>query len=107
MLSAGADAAAVFRAWWETWQQRYGHVRLYSNQAVLVAADEFTLKEVQAALPELREGVLGLINSRTALLRAERVDRLLQQLMARGYMPKDLGASDAGKTLLPAAGEDN
>ena len=107
LQSAGAEPPPELRAWWETWQQRYGHVRLYSNQAVLVAADEFTLKEVQAALPELREGVLGLINSRTALLRAERVDRLLQQLMARGYMPKDLGASDAGKTLLPAAGEDN
>lgn len=107
LQSAGAAPPPELVHWWETWYRRYGHIRLYPHQAVLAATDELTLKEVQVALPELREGLLGLINARTALLRSGEVDRLLQQLTARGYMPKELRASNAGTPLLPVDAEVN
>ncbi len=99
--ATGAVPPPELAQWWENWQQRYGHIRLYPQQAVLVAADALTLREVQVALPELREGLLGVINSRTALLRSEKVDQLLLQLTARGYMPKEIRSTDVAPVASP------
>ncbi len=99
--ATGAPPPPELAQWWENWQQRYGHIRLYPQQAILVAADALTLREVQVALPELREGLLGVINSRTALLRSEKVDQLLLQLTARGYMPKEVRSADAAPVASP------
>ncbi len=101
LQGAGAPPPPELFQWWDTWQQRYGHVRLYPHQAILIAADTMTMKEVQVASPELRDGLLGLINPRTALLRVGEVDRLLKQLTARGYMPKELRAAEHDQPGLP------
>ncbi|MBN1922953.1 MAG: hypothetical protein JW892_17015 [Anaerolineae bacterium] len=105
LQSAGAAPPLELLQWWEQWYQRYGHIRLYPHQALLLAADALTLKEVQLAAPELREGLLGLIDSKTALLRSEKVDSLLQQLTARGYMPKELQPARSQRGALPEDSE--
>lgn len=97
--SVGSEPPAALSAWWQHWWERYGHVRLYPQQAILSTADELTMKEIQVAVPELREGVLGLINPRMALLRSEHLESLLKQLTLRGYMPKDLSTSEADASL--------
>ncbi len=76
-------------AWWRHWGARYGHVRIYSRQATLMTRDEFTMREIQAAIPALRESVLGLITPHTALLRPDHVDAIVSGLKRQGYMPKE------------------
>ncbi len=76
-------------AWWRSWGARYGHVRIYSRQATLMTRDEFTMREIQAALPAFRDSVLGLITPRTALLQSDHVDSILNGLERQGYMPKE------------------
>lgn len=105
LQSAGAAPPSELLQWWEQWYQRYGHIRLYPHQALLLAADALTLKEVQLAAPELREGFLGLIDSKTALLRSEKVDHLLQHLTARGYMPKEVHTVKSQRAVSPNDGE--
>jgi hypothetical protein len=75
--------------WWQHWWDRYGHVRLYPAQATLMTRDEFTMHELQVALPKLRDAILGLVTPRTALLHTEEVDRILRDLERQGYMPKE------------------
>ncbi|MBN1873179.1 MAG: hypothetical protein JXA33_03045 [Anaerolineae bacterium] len=75
--------------WWQLWWDRYGHIRLYKNQASLITRDEFTLREIQIALPNLRDSIMGLVTPRVALLQSEQVDRVLADLERQGYMPKE------------------
>jgi len=75
--------------WWQHWWERYGHVRLYPHQAALMTRDEFTLQELQVALPSLREAIMGLVTPRAALLPAEKVGQVLKDLERQGYMPKE------------------
>jgi hypothetical protein len=76
-------------AWWQTWWDRYGHIRLYPQQATLMTRDTFTMQEVQVALPSLRGAILGLVTPRTALLQPDQVDEILEGLERQGYMPKE------------------
>lgn len=75
--------------WWQTWWERYGHIRLYTEQTALVTWDEFTMQELQVALPSMREAIMGLVTPRVALLQAERVNRIVSDLERQGYMPKE------------------
>jgi hypothetical protein len=63
--------------WWQTWWERYGHIRLYTEQTTLVTRDEFTLQELQVALPSMRDAIMGLVTPRVALLQAEDADRIV------------------------------
>ncbi|MEA3396721.1 MAG: hypothetical protein U9R05_04600, partial [Chloroflexota bacterium] len=87
--SAGMPPPEQLAAWWDKWWACYGHVRLYPHQAVLITQDDFTMQELQVALPRFRETLLGMLNPRMALLRPERVDFVLQTLEQRGYLPKE------------------
>lgn len=75
--------------WWRRWWERYGHVRIYPHQAALMTRDEFTLQELQVALPSLREAIMGLVTPRAALLPAEAVTQVVKDLERQGYMPKE------------------
>ena len=86
---AGFPPLVDVQRWWQHWWERYGHVRLYTGQTALVTRDEFTLQELQAALPTLRQAIMGLVTPRVALLEAERVDRIVSDLERQGYMPKE------------------
>jgi len=55
---------------------------------VLSVRDEFTMQELQAALPKLRESVLGLVSPRAALLKPEQITAIVSDLERHGYMPK-------------------
>jgi len=105
LQSAGAAPPPELLQWWQTWFQRYGHIRLYPNQALLLAEDALTMKEIQLTTAEMREGFLGFVDAKTALLRSGEVDRLLQQLKGRGYMPKELRAPKSQTVTAPADSE--
>ncbi len=87
--SAGAPPPEPLAAWWDQWWACYGHVRLYPHQAVLITQDDFTMQELQVALPTFRETLLGMLNPRIALLHPKQVDFVLQTLEQRGYLPKE------------------
>jgi len=76
-------------AWWQQWWSRYGHIRIYPHQATLVTRDDFTMQEVQLALPTLREAILGLVTPRAALLKPAAVDGILKDLRRQVYMPQE------------------
>ena len=75
--------------WWAYWWERYGHVRLYPAQAMLQTRDALTMHELQVALPVLETAFQGMLTPNAALLRDEDVDRVLDDLMRQGYMPKE------------------
>ena len=52
--------------------------------------DDFTMHELQVALPALRDSILGLVTPRTALVQTEQVDKILGDLERQGYMPKEM-----------------
>lgn len=79
----------ALRAWWQRWWDRYGHVRLYRDQAVLMTQDEFTMQELSMALPKLERAIRGWATPRTALLNPEQVDEILADMERQGYMPKE------------------
>ena len=87
--SAGAPPPEPLAAWWDKWWDCYGHVRLYPHQAILVTQDDFTMQELQVALPRFRETLQGMLNPRIALLHPKQVDSVLQTLKQRGYLPKE------------------
>lgn len=76
-------------AWWHLWWSRYGHIRMYPHQTTLVTGDTFTMREIQLALPALRDAVLGLVTPSAALLEPDKVDRILKGLDRQGYMPQE------------------
>ena len=76
-------------AWWQQWWARYGHIRIYPHQATLVTCDDFTMQEVQLALPSLRDAMLGLVTPRAALLKPTEVNHILNGLERQGYMPQE------------------
>jgi hypothetical protein len=84
------------RAWWQRWWERYGHVRLYKDQAVLMTQDDFTMQELKMALPKLESAIQGWATSRAALLNPDRVDEILADMERQGYMPKE--ASPDGRS---------
>ncbi|MFP4345060.1 MAG: hypothetical protein ACLFU8_10230 [Anaerolineales bacterium] len=86
--SAGPALPEPVPAWWQGWWARYGRVRLYPHQAALITSDDFTLQELQVAVPELPDALLGLVNARTALLDGERAAAVVRGMEAKGYLPK-------------------
>ena len=85
----GFEPPDALCAWWQRWWERYGHVRLYRDQAVLMTQDEFTMQELTMALPKLEDAIRGWATSQAALLNPERVDEILSDMERQGYMPKD------------------
>ncbi|HQE93243.1 MAG TPA: hypothetical protein PLH19_08735 [Anaerolineae bacterium] len=75
--------------WWQHWWERYGHVRFYPQQVTLMTRDEFTLHELQVALPTVRDAILGLVTPQVALLQPEQVSHIVSDLKRQGYMPKE------------------
>lgn len=86
--STGFPPLVDVQRWWQYWWERYAHVRLYRGQTTLVTRDEFTMQELQAALPTLRQSIMGLVTPRVALLQADHVNRIVSDLERQGYMPK-------------------
>lgn len=94
-LRAAWEACAGFRApdslddWWNHWWRNYGQVRLYPQQTALMTADDFTMKELQVAIPRLMDSILGIVTPKTALIKSEDADQVLADFERQGYMPKD------------------
>ncbi len=86
---AGFPPLPDVRRWWQYWWERYGHIRLYTEQTTLVTRDEFTMQELQVALPTMRQAIMGLVTPRVALLQTEQVNRIVSDLERQGYMPKE------------------
>jgi len=74
--------------WWNHWWRNYGSVRMYPQQAALMTRDDFTMKELQLAIPRLTDSILGMVTPKTALIKSEDADRVLADLERQGYMPK-------------------
>jgi hypothetical protein len=88
--SVGFAPLPEIEAWWSTWWDHYGHVRLYPAQAMLETRDAMTMEELQVAYPDLQSSIVGALTHNAMLLRDEDVDRLLADLTRQGYMPKEL-----------------
>ena len=86
--AAGVPAPEPLADWWSHWWARYGHVQLYPRQALLEVQDEFTMHELQVAVPALRGALLAQLTPRAALVRRDQVAPLMEQMEAQGYMPK-------------------
>jgi hypothetical protein len=87
--TTGLDPLPDVTQWWETWWQRYGHVRIYPAQALLQTRDAATMRELQVALPRLQSSSLGALSPEAMLLAEESVDGLVSDLTRQGYMPKE------------------
>lgn len=86
---AGFDPMAEIVAWWQHWWSRYGHVRLYSPQAMIETRDAFTMHELQVSLPSLQSSLLGVVTPEAVLVESQDVDQILEDLERQGYMPKE------------------
>ncbi len=84
----GCDAPEALRQWWHQWWQRYGHIRLYPRQAILTTRDDFTMREIQTALPDLHHRITAQVSPRIALIDHEDAPAIVEQLQRAGYMPK-------------------
>lgn len=84
----GFDAPEFVEKWWQHWWGNYGHARLYAPQALLSTRDEFTMKELQMALPNLVSDIQQVVTPTAALLISEDADQVLADLERLGYMPK-------------------
>ncbi|MBN1247971.1 MAG: hypothetical protein JXC32_09965 [Anaerolineae bacterium] len=94
-LSAAWQACTDFEpppgllAWWQTWWERYGHVRLYPPQALLRTRDAMTMQEIQISLSGLQSSITSMLSPAVALLTPDHVDAILEDLARQGYMPKE------------------
>jgi hypothetical protein len=75
-------------SWWNHWWRNYGQIRLYSPQVVLMTRDEFTMKELNLAIPTLSDAILHMLTPTTALLKSEDADQIEADLDRQGYMLK-------------------
>ncbi len=85
----GQPPPETLRAWWEHWWDRYGQIRLYPHQALISTRDDFALQELQVAIPEMQDALLGFLTSRVVLVQSDEVTELLKKMKAKGYMPKE------------------
>jgi hypothetical protein len=85
---SGYEAPESLQAWWNHWWRNYGHIRLYSPQAVLITRDTFTMKEVQLAIPRLEESIHSMVTPTAAVIKSEDADKVVAELERQGYMPK-------------------
>jgi hypothetical protein len=88
--SAGWPPPPDLLAWWHQWWQHYGEIRLYPPQAILMTRDEFTMKEVQAAMPHLTTSIQSVVTPTAALIKPEMADQVVAELERQGYMPKEV-----------------
>ena len=79
---------APLKAWWQRWWERYGQVRLYPHQTILVTEDDFAIQELRAALPKFQEAILGTIGPRVVLLRPQQSEAVVAEMEKKGYLPK-------------------
>jgi hypothetical protein len=89
-VSTGFTVPESLDQWWHHWWCSYGHIRLYPPQAVLMTRDDFTMKELQLAIPHLTDSIRSMVTSTAALLKPEDVDQILAHLERQGYMPKEV-----------------
>ncbi|WP_206156730.1 helicase-associated domain-containing protein [Candidatus Roseilinea sp. NK_OTU-006] len=67
--------------------QRHGRVRVYQSLTVLELADDFAAREL-AASTSLMQYVVYQLSPRTFVLNAEGLDRLIGELLKKGYTPR-------------------
>jgi hypothetical protein len=85
---SGFAVPESLHAWWNHWWRNFGQVRLYPPQAVLITRDNFTMKEVQLAIPRLVDSVQSMVTPTAALIKSEDADQVVADLERQGYMPK-------------------
>jgi hypothetical protein len=85
----GFEPVPEIVAWWQSWWERYGHVRLYPPQALLRTRDAMTMHEIQISLPKLQSSITSMLSPAAALLKPDDVDTILGDLSRQGYMPKE------------------
>ncbi len=84
----GFDVPEALRQWWHQYWQQYGHIRLYPHQAILITRDDFTMRELQTALPHLRHQITAQISPRIVLINHTDAPTVIEQLQRTGYIPK-------------------
>ncbi len=77
------------RDWWEHWSRNYGRIRFYPAQTALMARDEFTMHEVQVAVPKIQDAIQSVLTPQVVLLPSTDADAVLKALEGKGYMPKE------------------
>ena len=82
----GAPLPADARAMYESIAERFGRVRLYESLTVLQLADDYALRELMSAT-SLGQHVIYQISSRAVVIKAEAVNGLVGELIAKGYTP--------------------
>jgi len=71
----------------KTLARRHGRVRVYPSLTVLELSDDFAAKEL-AASTSFNEHAIYQISPRAFVMREEAVDRLIEELKAKGYTPR-------------------
>ena len=74
------------RALFKSIADRFGRVRLYESLTVLQLADDYALRELLANT-SLSQHLVYQISPRVVVVRAEAVDTLMEEIVARGYTP--------------------
>ncbi len=82
----GAPMPAAARELYTSIAERFGRVRLYESLTLLQLADDYALRELLSST-SLGQHVIYQISPRAVVVKAEAVDRLVNELIAKGYTP--------------------
>ncbi len=108
-IARGASVEALARAWEEALgfplparlrsyieqiARGVGAVRLYPQVTLLRFQDENTRRHLEAALPTLRDAIVGMVDERTVIIPAARADEVRYALERSGYMPRWVNLED-------------
>ncbi|MFN3761608.1 MAG: helicase-associated domain-containing protein [Anaerolineae bacterium] len=77
------DIRSLLTGWWEA----YGRVRIYENLTVIEFGDDYALAEMKA-VTSLSEHLIAEISPRLVVIPQQAVSRLVAELEAAGYTPK-------------------
>lgn len=82
----GAPMPASARALFEAVSERFGRVRVYESLAILQLTDDYALRELLGST-SLGRHVIYTISPRAVVVKAESIDALVEELVAKGYTP--------------------
>lgn len=82
----GAPLPASIRTRFEAMAGRFGRVRAYESVCALTLGDDVALRELLAAT-SLRDAVVHTLSPRVVIVRADRVDALMKEMVEKGFMP--------------------